>query len=107
MDRPLSTLPQSKYRPLARRRTLPGWRTALTLALVLAIPALLLFKGWRLYSLAQQLRGDAAAIQTWAQAAPDQRALVSLGPLLSQARADAADLHSEAEPLLLVTPYLG
>jgi hypothetical protein len=79
----------------------------LTLVLVLAIPALLLFKGWRLYTATQELRADVRAIEALAQPAPDRQALAALGPALSKARADAASLQIEAWPLLPLTRYLG
>jgi hypothetical protein len=64
-------------------------------------------KGWRLYTLAQALRADVQALEALASAGPDRTALATLGPLLADARANAALLRAEAAPLLPAVRHLG
>ncbi len=101
--------PRRKMLPLQRPTRL-GNRGTMGKFLVLGVLLLLLFlgwKGWRIYSLATDLRQDMPAVQEVLRAGPDSTALEQLEPLLSRARQNASDLRSEAALFFPLTPLLG
>lgn len=87
-------------------RKRPSLLARTLLLLALAIVLLAAYKGIRLYSLAQALRSDLAAIGASAQT-PSLAALPVLRAQVAKARADARDLQGEAQPLLPITRRLG
>lgn len=96
---------QPTTRQQARSRPRLRWQHALLLAFLLSLLALGL-KGWRLYTRAQALRQDAAALGQIA-IQPNLTQLAELGPLFARAHSDALALRAEAAPLLPLADRLG
>lgn len=64
-------------------------------------------KGWRLYSIAQELYTDGRTARAYATSWSDPATLAALGPLLERMHATSIQLHDEAAPFLPLTRRLG